>query len=48
MRILKYFKGGPDKGLLHTKQKMGKSLEGHGFVDVDQTGSPFDRRSTSG
>lgn len=48
MRILKYLKGYPNKGLLYTKQKVGNSLEVYGFIDADWAESPFDRKPTSG
>lgn len=48
VRILKYWKGCPNKGLLDTKHKTGKFLEVEGFADADWAVSLSDQRSTSG
>ncbi|GAV59353.1 LOW QUALITY PROTEIN: hypothetical protein CFOL_v3_02884, partial [Cephalotus follicularis] len=44
IRILRYFKGSPGRGLLHCDQH--HRVEG--FSDADWTGSPSDRRFTTG
>jgi hypothetical protein len=45
IRILRYLKSSPGKGILFTK---GHNLDIHGYIDVDWAGSIQDRRSTSG
>ena len=45
IRILRYLKSSPGKGILFTK---GDSLDINGYIDADWAGSVQDRRSTSG
>ena len=45
IRILRYLKSSPGKGILFTK---GDSLDVKGYTDADGAGSIEDRRSTSG
>ncbi|XP_061350948.1 secreted RxLR effector protein 161-like [Gastrolobium bilobum] len=45
VRILRYIKGAPEKGLLYSDQG---NTEICGYSDADWAGSPSDRRSTSG
>jgi len=45
IRILRYLKSSPGKGILFTK---GQNLDIHGYTDADWAGSIQDRRSTSG
>jgi hypothetical protein len=45
IRILRYLKASPGKGILFTK---GHNLDIHGYTDADWAGSIQDRRSTSG
>jgi hypothetical protein len=45
IRILRYLKSSPGKGILFTK---GDSLDINGYTDADWAGSVQDRRSTSG
>ena len=45
MRILRYLKGSPSKGILFNKNN---HLRVEGYTDADWTGSSDDRRSTSG
>ena len=45
IRILRYLKSSPGKGILFTK---GHNLDIHGYTDADWAGSIQDRCSTSG
>ncbi|PNX68207.1 putative copia-type protein, partial [Trifolium pratense] len=45
IRILKYIKGAPGKGLIYEDRGHTQIV---GYSDVDWAGSPIDRRSTSG
>ncbi|KAK2435379.1 hypothetical protein QL285_020443 [Trifolium repens] len=45
IRILKYIKGAPGKGLIYKDRGHTQIV---GYSDVDWAGSPIDRRSTSG
>lgn len=48
LRILKYLKSCPKKGLFCNKHDLERAMEFEGFVDADWAGSPYDRKSTSG
>lgn len=48
MRILRYLKKCPAKGMMYKRQSDSNLLQFQGFIDSDWAGSSYDKRSTSG